>query len=62
MATKQEVTNAVAGIQVPSIEGLARTTEVEAKLVDYVKFTEAEATYAKKLKFLLSKALLKLLK
>lgn len=48
LATKQEVTNAVAGIQVPSIEGLARTTEVEAKLVDYVKFTEAEATYAKK--------------
>lgn len=48
LATKQEVTNAVAGIQVPSIEGLARTTEVEAKLVNYVKFTEAEATYAKK--------------
>lgn len=48
LATKQEVTNAVTGIQVPSIEGLARTTEVEAKLVDYVKFTEAEATYAKK--------------
>ena len=48
LATKQEVTNAVASIQVPSIEGLARTTEVEAKLVDYVKFTEAESTYAKK--------------
>lgn len=48
LATKQEVTNAVASIQVPSIEGLARTIEVEAKLVDYVKFTEAESTYAKK--------------
>lgn len=48
LATKQEVTDAVAGVQVPSIEGLARTTEVEDKLTDYVKFTEAETTYAKK--------------
>lgn len=36
LATKQEVTDAVAGVQVPSIEGLAKTTEVEA-------------TYAKKI-------------
>ena len=30
LATKQEVTAAVAGVQVPSIEGLAKTTDVEA--------------------------------
>ena len=30
LATKQEVTDAVAAVQVPSIEGLAKTTEVEA--------------------------------
>ena len=40
LATKQEVTDAVAGVQVPSIEGLAKTTEVEAKLADYAKKTE----------------------
>ena len=48
LATKAEVTAAVAGVQVPSIEGLAKTTEVEAKLADYAKTTEVEAAYAKK--------------
>ena len=48
LATKQEVTAAVAGVQVPSIEGLAKTTEVEAKLADYAKTAEVESTYAKK--------------
>lgn len=59
-ATKQEVTNAVSGIQVPSIEGLAKTSEVETKLADYAKKielpdvsnlavkSEVETTYAKK--------------
>ena len=37
LATKQEVTDAVAAVQVPSIEGLAKTTEVEAT---YAKKTE----------------------
>ena len=37
LATKQEVTDAVAGVQVPSIEGLAKTTEVEST---YAKKTE----------------------
>ena len=40
LATKAEVTAAVAGVTVPSIEGLAKTTEVEAKLADYAKKTE----------------------
>ena len=51
LATKAEVTAAVAGVQVPSIEGLAKTTEVEAKLADYAKTAEVEAKladYAKK--------------
>ena len=48
LATKAEVVTAVAGIQVPSIEGLAKTTEVEAKLADYAKTTDIEAAYAKK--------------
>ena len=48
LATKAEVTTAVAGVQVPSIEGLAKTTEVEAKLADYAKTTDIEAAYAKK--------------
>ena len=48
LATKAEVTAAVAGVQVPSIEGLAKTTEVDAKLADYAKTTEVETTYAKK--------------
>ena len=48
LATKAEVTAAVAGVTVPSIEGLAKTTEVEAKLADYAKTTDIEAAYAKK--------------
>ena len=48
LATKAEVTAAVAGVQVPSIEGLAKTTEVETKLADYAKTTDIEAAYAKK--------------
>ena len=40
LATKQEVTDAVAGVQVPSIEGLAKTTDVDTKLADYAKKTE----------------------
>lgn len=32
LATKQEVTEAVAGVQVPSIEGLAKVTDVDTKL------------------------------
>ena len=40
LATKQEVTDAVAAIQVPSIEGLAKTTDVDTKLADYAKKTE----------------------
>ena len=48
LATKAEVATAVAGVQVPSIEGLAKTTEVEAKLADYAKTAEVETTYAKK--------------
>ena len=50
LATKQEVTDAVAGVQVPSIEGLAKTTDVEAKLADYAKTAEVDtklADYAK---------------
>ena len=39
LATKQEVTAAVAGVQVPSIEGLAKTTDVEAT---YAKKTELQ--------------------
>lgn len=39
LATKQEVTDAVAAIHVPSIEGLAKTTEVEAT---YAKKTELQ--------------------
>jgi len=48
LATKVEVTSAVAAVEVPSIEGLAKTTEVEAKLADYAKTTDIEAAYAKK--------------
>ena len=48
LATKAEVTSAVAAVQVPSIEGLAKTTEVDAKLADYAKTAEVETTYAKK--------------
>lgn len=39
LATKQEVTDAVASVQVPSIEGLAKTTEVEST---YAKKTELQ--------------------
>ena len=48
IATKQEISDAVAAIQVPSIEGLAKESEVEAKLADYTKTTEVAATYATK--------------
>ena len=51
LATKAEVTAAVAGVTVPSIEGLAKTTEVDAKLADYAKTAEVDAKladYAKK--------------
>lgn len=48
IATKQEISDAVATIQVPSIEGLAKESEVEAKLADYAKTTEVAATYATK--------------
>lgn len=48
IATKQEISNAVAAIQVPSIEGLAKESEIEAKLADYAKTTEVAATYATK--------------
>ena len=48
LATKAEVTAAVAGVQVPSIEGLAKTTEVDTKLADYAKTADVESTYAKK--------------
>ena len=48
LATKQEVTDAVAGVQVPSIEGLAKTAEVDTKLADYAKTAEIAETYATK--------------
>lgn len=48
IATKQEISDAVSAIQVPSIEGLAKESEVEAKLADYAKTTEVAATYATK--------------
>lgn len=48
IATKQEISDAVAAIQVPSVEGLAKESEVEAKLADYAKTTEVAATYATK--------------
>ena len=48
IATKQEISDAVAAIQVPSIEGLAKESEVEAKLADYAKTTEVAETYATK--------------
>ena len=48
IATKQEISDAVAAIQVPSIEGLAKESEVETKLADYAKTTEVAATYATK--------------
>lgn len=48
IATKQEISDAVAAIQVPSIEGLAKKSEVEAKLADYAKTAEVAETYATK--------------
>jgi hypothetical protein len=48
IATKQEISDAVAAVHVPSIEGLAKESEVEAKLADYAKTTEVAATYATK--------------
>ena len=48
LATKQEVTDAVAGVQVPSIEGLAKTAEVDTKLADYAKTADIANTYATK--------------
>ena len=39
LATKAEVTAAVAGVQVPSIEGLAKTTDIESA---YAKKTELQ--------------------
>ena len=48
IATKQEISNAVAAIQIPSVEGLAKESEVEAKLADYAKTAEVAATYATK--------------
>lgn len=45
LATKQEVTDAVTAVQVPSIEGLAKTTEVEstyAKKTELPHFTAGE--------------------
>lgn len=45
LATKQEVTDAVAGVQIPSIEGLAKTTEIEstyAKKTELPHFTAGE--------------------
>lgn len=36
----KDIVNAIKGIQVPSIEGLAKTTDVDVKLADYAKKTE----------------------
>ena len=44
LATKQEVTDAVAGVQIPSIEGLAKTTDVDTKLESYAKKSELPDT------------------
>ena len=48
IATKQEISNAIAAIQVPSIEGLAKESEVETKLADYAKTAEVAEIYATK--------------
>ena len=48
IATKQEISDAVAAIQVPSVEGLAKESEIEAKLADYAKTAEVASTYATK--------------
>ena len=48
IATKQEISNAVTAIQIPSVEGFAKKSEVETKLADYAKTAEVAATYATK--------------
>ena len=48
IATKQEISNAVTAIQIPSVEGFAKESEVETKLADYAKTAEVAATYATK--------------
>lgn len=48
IATKQEISDAVTAIHVPSIEGLAKESEVETKLADYAKTAEVAETYATK--------------
>lgn len=48
IATKQEINDAVTAIHVPSIEGLAKESEVETKLADYAKTAEVAETYATK--------------
>ena len=48
IATKQEISDAVTAIQVPSVEGLAKESEVEAKLADYAKTADVASTYATK--------------
>ena len=57
LATKAEVATAVASVQVPSIEGLAKTTDIEATYAKKTELpdvsglavkTEVETTYAKK--------------
>ena len=48
IATKQEISDAVAAVHVPSIEGLAKETDVDTKLADYAKTAEVAETYATK--------------
>lgn len=48
IATKQEISDAVAAVHVPSVEGLVKESEVETKLADYAKTAEVAATYATK--------------
>lgn len=48
IATKQEISDAVAAVHVPSIEGLAKETDVDTKLAMYTKTAELVETYATK--------------
>lgn len=48
IATKQEISDAVAAVHVPSVEGLVKESEVETKLADYAKTAEVAETYATK--------------
>lgn len=48
IATKQEISDAVAAVHVPSIEGLAKETDVDTKLAMYTKTAELAETYATK--------------